>query len=80
MKNTGLIATPDPTKQTIILSYGGNQKRKLFITVRDLYGQIIRNSLMQVPAKLDISDLHPGCYFVETIEGREIRRTSFEVL
>jgi hypothetical protein len=62
----------------LLLSCGGGDK-KLFVTITNLCGQIIKHSLMQFPFELDVSDYYPGNYFVETIESRTIKRVGFEV-
>ncbi|MDA0972469.1 MAG: hypothetical protein O2867_01930 [Bacteroidetes bacterium] len=71
------IATCYESKR-VLLSCGSGEK-KLFVTITNLCGQIIRHSLMQFPYEMDISDFYPGSYFVETIESRMIKRVGFEI-
>ena len=79
MEQRQLKAQPDPDQLSVHLSLGLNSTCKLFVTIRDLYGRIVENTLLQLPAEIDISHLHSGSYFIETIESREVKRASFEV-
>lgn len=69
----------DKEQSEMTISFGNKEKRKLFITIRDLYGRVLQNKLMTVPLNLDTSSFRPGSYFIETIDSRKIIRTPFKI-
>jgi subtilisin family serine protease len=76
IKNDKIIISPQPANDIIIVSFPENIREKFNITITDILGNKVKYFenlyLFKETAKIDISNLNPGLYFLIFDSGTKI--------